>query len=874
MPLLKSPEMTLFRLINIVICIVLIGVTLPVFGQEYDDLETFDYSEIKEYEVAGVKVSGAETRDRNAIISISGLEVGKKIRIPGDDISNAVKSLWKLRLFDDVQIIQEKLEDDLLYLIIYLRERPTYSKHSYKGVKKLHHDDLNTIIEDILAKGSIITDDRKQLLIYKIQEYFIGKGFLDTKVKIREIPDKTLENAVRLIVDIKPNQKVKIADIHINGNDAFKDGRLRRKLKNTKRKKTLFKKSKFVKADYEVDKQDLVTFYNTRGYKNAKIITDTTWRNKDGLMEISIDIKEGNIFYFRDISWKGNAKYSDDQLNTVLGLAKGDIFNPELLEKRLRFSLDGRDVSSLYLDDGYLFFDVQPVEIAVENDSIDLEMRIYEGPQATIDKVTIAGNDRTNEHVVRRAIRTHPGQKFSRSDIIRSQREISNLGYFDPETMDIQTPVNQERGTVDINYKLVERPSDQLELSAGYGGFQGLIGTLGVAFNNFSIRNIKDRTQWNPLPQGDGQKFSVRVQSNSRFFRSANISFTEPWLGGKKPNAFTIGAVYTGSDYSLFSQGKLNIFRVFAGLGRQLKWPDDFFSSSTTLTYENIGLENYSFAGFFVNNTPIRNGVFKNISLTQTFTRSSISEPIYPTSGSRVSLSLKLTPPYSLFRDNSDAGEISQARQDEIMEELDFNFGPANPPTAADYADAINSESLARRFKFLEYHKWRFDAEWYYSIVGKLVLAANLKLGIVGYYNEDIGIGPFERFELGGDGLSNQNVGITGRDIIALRGYEVSDLPVNNNLGGASIFDKVTMELRYPLSTNPSSTIYVHAFVQGGNSWIGFKNFNPFEMRRSAGGGLRVFLPMFGLLGFDYGWGFDNPGMFGNFNIVLGFEPD
>ncbi len=862
------------KIFQFIIILVFLSLSTVSIAQQYDDVETFDYSEVKEYEIGGVNVVGAETRDRNAILTISGLQVGSKVRIPGDDIPNAVKSLWKLRLFDDVQILQEKIESDLLFLEIFLRERPTYSKHSFKGVKKVHHDELNTIVEDVLSKGSIITDDRKQLVTIKIIDYFMGKGFLDTKVKIREIPDKDIDNAVRLIVDINPKERVKIDNINFEGVTAFKEGKLRRKLKETKQKKAIFKKSKFVKEDYEGDKQSLIAFYNTRGYKNAKIVSDSVYRNKEGELMIDMVIKEGNVFLFRDITWKGNSKYNDDQLNTILGLAKGDVFNPELLEKRLRFSQDGRDISSLYLDDGYLFFDVQPVEVAVQNDSVDIEMRIYEGPQATIDQVTIAGNDRTHEHVIRRAIRTHPGQKFSRSDIIRSQREISNLGYFNPETMDIQTPVNQERGTVDINYVLEERPSDQLELSAGYGGFQGLIGTLGLAFNNFSLRNIRDRSKWNPLPQGDGQKFSVRVQSNSRFFRSANISFTEPWLGGKKPNSFTVGAVYTGSDYSLLNQGQLNIVRVFAGLGRQLKWPDDFFSSSTTLTYENIILDNYSFSGFFVDNVPVTSGKFNNISLTQTFSRSSISEPIYPTSGSRMSLSLKVTPPYSLFKKDLTVGTLSPDDEDEIRRTIDFDRGPANPATDADYDAAFDAAKLSQRFKFLEYHKWRFDAEWYYSIVGKLVLAANLKFGILGYYNDDIGIGPFERFELGGDGLSNQNVGITGRDIISLRGYETTDIEANNNRGGASIFNKATLELRYPISTNPSSTIYLHGFVQGGNSWIGFKNFNPFEMRRSAGGGLRVFLPMFGLLGFDYGWGFDNPQTFGNFSIVLGFEPD
>jgi len=840
-----------------------------------DTSEFFDYSERKTFEIGGVTVTGAENRDRNAIISISKFRVGDKINIPGDDIPAAIKALWRLRLFEDVQIRQEKLVDNIIFLNIYLKERPTLSRYSYEGVKKGDHDDLNDELTGILTKGSIVTADVKKKCIDKITNFYVGKGKLDAQVNIEEYPDEVKENAVRLVFQIDQKDRVKIEDINFEGNEAFSDRKLRRKLKGTKRKGTLFKKTKFVESDYEDDKKNIIAHYNKFGYRDAKILSDSIWREEDGDLQISININEGNVYHYRNIKWKGNSVYTDDQLSTILGIIPGDIYNPELLETRLRFSQDGRDISSLYLDDGYLFFQVEPTEVAVVGDSIDIEMRIYEGAQATINEVTIEGNTRTHEHVIRRQIRTKPGNKFSRSDIIRSQRELMNLGYFNPETMDIQTPVNQANGTVDIKYVVEERPSDQLELSAGYGGASGLIGTLGVTFNNFSVRNIRDKSTWSPLPQGDGQKLSLRIQSNSRFFRSYNFSFTEPWLGGKKPRSFTLGAVASSFDYSAFGQGKLSIVRGFIGLGTQLKWPDDFFSSSTTLTLENIALEDYNRGQFFINGRNISTGNFKNFSIRQVFSRSSVADPIFPRRGSRISLTVQFTPPYSLFRDPQ--VELTSDEKAELIDKEIRVRGPGNPLTEADIDNLYFIETNARKFEFLEYHKWRIDGEWYFNMFNKFVLAANAKIGMIGTYSDEIGLTPFERFELGGDGLSNQNVGITGKDIISLRGYEVGDLEQNiNGNGGATYFNKYTLELRYPLSTNPNSTIYLHGFVQGGNSFGDFQDFNPFELKRSTGFGMRVFLPMFGLLGFDYGWGLDREGTGNNamFNIVLGFEPD
>ncbi len=859
----------------LLLCLCIWGTATPLFAQQTPPL--VDYKDKKTYEIGGITISGAETRDKNAIKSIAGLKEGAKIQIPGPLVPAAVKSLMKLRLFDDVQIIQERVENDVVFLKIVLIERPILSRWSYKGIKTSQHEDLNEFVKNILTKGGIVTDDQKELAKAKIREFYIGKGKLDVRVTVKEIPEETKANSIRIEFTIDQLDRVKVAEIEFEGNQSFSDRKLRKQFKKVKRKGTLFKKSKFIDKEYKEDTKSLLTFYQNEGFKNIMIVSDTLFRNAEGQIVIQVKIDEGKRHFFRNIRWKGNSIYTDDQLYSVLGISKGDVYNPELLQNRLKFSQDGRDISSLYLDDGYLAFDVDPVEVAIENDSVDIEMRMFEGPQFTVDNVIIKGNDRTNEHIVRREIRTRPGQKFSRSNIIRSQREIINLGYFNPENLGINTPVNQARGTVDIEYTLEEKPSDQLELSAGYGGFSGLIGTLGVVFNNFSLANVRDRSTWSPLPQGDGQKLSVRLQSNSRFFKSYNFSFTEPWLGGKKPRSFTIGAVQTAFDYSLSGAGKLKITRGYIGLGSQLKWPDDFFSSNTTINIEQIELDNFRSGGF-----AITKGSFNNFSIRQTFVRSSISDPLYPRRGSKVSLSIQVTPPYSLFRKDN-TFTPTDAQREEIIIELKFEYGPARPVTEADVEAKINELKEASKFRWLEYHKWKIASEWYYNVVDKLVVATTAKVGILSIYNNDIGIPPFERFQLGGDGINNQNAGLQGKEIISQRGYDIKDIAGNGELTssggyvGAPIYNKFTVELRYPLSLNPNSTIYATTWIQGGNAYKSFKEFNPFDLKRSFGVGARVFLPMFGLLGFDYGWGFDKvvtDGNYGRFNIVLGFEPE
>lgn len=819
-----------------------------------DTLPVTNYDNPRDYEIGGVKVVGASYSDENAIISISGLQVGNKIRIPGPDIQKAIKALWKLRLFTDVQVVKEKSIGDIVFLEIRVQERPRLSRYSYQGVKKGYHDDLNEEVDKHLLKGGIVTENVKVNASKAIEQFFIGKGFLDARCTVSEAPDSSRANSVGLVFNLSRGPRIKIDKIDFDGNAEVKDRKLRKQLKETKEKGRIFASSKFIKKDYEADKEKLIAYYNTQGFRDARILYDSLWRNEDGELMVKLKIDEGNRYYFRDISWKGNSIYETQVLADVLGIEKGEIYNQELLDTRLRFSQDGRDVSTLYMDNGYLFFQVDPIEVAVEGDSIDLEIRIFEGPQATIDKVVIKGNDRTHEHVIRRELRTRPGQKFSRSDIIRSQREIINLGYFNPEALGINTPVNPQRGTVDIEYAVEEKPSDQLELSAGWGGVQRVIGTLGVSFNNFSLRNIFNKEAWRPLPQGDGQRLSLRAQTNGDFYQSYNVSFTEPWLGGKKPTSFTAAGFFNrfafgrrGTDtYQSF-----NIKQASISLGTRLKWPDDNFVISTALNIQTLTLDNWV-RGLFRSDEGeiVREGNYNNFSIRQTIARSTVNDPIFPQDGSRISLSVQVTPPYSLFNPNRD----------------------------------YTSEPAEERFRYLEYHKWRFDAEWYTPIVGKLILKAQAKIGLLGFYNREIGSSPFERFQLGGDGINNQQFGFAGVDIISLRGYEINELEANvDPSGGTSatpLFDKFTLELRYPLSLNPSSTIYVLAFAQGGNSWREFRDFNPFDVKRSVGMGLRVFLPMFGVLGFDYGIGFDKTGAdrslkaLGDFNIVLGFEPE
>lgn len=820
------------------------------------DLPVFDYSEPQEYEIGGIKVQGAFFAEENAIIGVTGLSVGKNVRIPGPDIPRAIKNLWRLRLFTNVAIEEEKTIGDVIFLTVRVEERPRFLRHSFEGAKQGRHEDLNEEINKFLVRGGIVTEDAKVNAAEAVRGYYIEKGYLDATVSVEEITDSTRANSVRLVFDIDKRDKVKISEINFIGNEAIKEKKLQKQMKETNEKRKLLKGSKFQPEEYETDKEAVIAYYNTLGYRDARILGDSVYRDEDGELVIDIDINEGSQYYYRNITWKGNSIYEADVLGRVLGIERGDVYNEQELQERLSFSQDNADVSSLYMDNGYLFFSVDPIEVAIEGDSIDLEMRIFEGPQATIDKVVINGNDRTHEHVIRREVFTRPGQKFSRSDIIRSQRQIIGLGYFNQETLGIETPVNPERGTVDIIYTVEEKPSDQLELSAGWGGRRGVIGTLGVTFNNFSLRNLFNREAWHPLPQGDGQRLSLRAQTNGRFYQSYNASLTEPWLGGKRPTSLSVSAFYNKYDFGTSQAPRqLIIQQGSVSLGTRLRWPDDNFILRAGINLQTLTLDRWGELFTTDEGEQVTTGNYNNFSFQFTLARQTATDPIFPKQGSNIELSVQFTPPYRSLGIRDD------------------------PELLAD---------VEERFRYVEYHKWRLNADWYTPLTGKFVLKTQAKIGFVGAYDNEVGVSPFERFQLGGDGVNNQQFAFAGVDIVSLRGYEIEDLPNNfifsENTGNrriaTPIFSKYTVELRYPLSLNPSSTIFVLAFAQGGNTWRTARDFNPFDLRRSVGFGARVFLPMFGTLGFDWGVGFDKDreatenGNLSTFNIILGFEPE
>lgn len=872
--------------------------------------EIFKSKYPKMYVIDGIRVTGSRAFDEGLIVSISGLSVGDKVALPGTDaFAKAIAKLWRQNLVANADIYITNLVDDKIYLEIALTERPRLLDYTFSGVKKGEKDDL--IPKLGLARDRVLTENMKLSAVEAIRKFFYGKGYRNVQINMTETVLQGVANAVSLNFDIHKGRKVKINSINFVGNETVSSLKLKKQMKGTKEMtrislypekivspysdtvhagnsfrqylkdmgymsptKTkdyldpyfrikLFSSSKFNDTKYQEDKDKLLEFYNAQGYRDANLVKDTQIMNQQGNLDVHFKINEGHKYYFGNIAWKGNTKYSDSILNIILGIRKGDIYNLDILNKRLgkQLTAEGGDISSLYQDDGYLFFRIDPIETSVYNDTIDHEIRIVEGPQATIGKVTVTGNDKTKDHVIIRELRTIPGEKFSRSDIIRTQRELSQLGYFNPEKISPNIVPNAENGTVDINWQVEEKSSDQLELSAGFGGGIGLTGTLGVTFNNFSLRNIGHKSSWQPLPSGDGQRLSLRVQSNGRAYRSYNFSFTEPWLGGKKRNSFSISYFNTKFSNTVNAYGSyckdcgdtsyLKTTGFSVSLGKQLKWPDDFFTLIYSLNFQQYKLMNYS--GIFNN---LRNGTSTNISLKMTLLRNSAGpNPVFPSSGSNFLLSGQFTLPYSLLGINKD---------------------------------------LTNQYKLPEFHKWRFTADWY-TPIGRargeeknkqFILKTSAKFGFIGRYNKDRDISPFERFQVGDAGLSN-TFALLGYDIIAHRGYPVyssSDPKVNPD--GVSpteyftIFNKYTAELRYPFSTNPSSTIYGLAFFEAANGWYKFSDYNPFKLRRSVGVGMRFFLPMFGLLGFDYGIGLDrydqSTGLKGaaKFTFMLGQEAD
>lgn len=833
---------------------------------------SINYSSPREYEIAHIEIKGVQFLDNNALISLSGLRVGDKIKVPGDEVSTAIKKLWKQGIIGNISIYASKIEDDKIWLVIELTERPRLTRYEIKGVNKTQQGEIKDKIE--LVRGKVLTDVVIKNTELAILNYMESKGYLNAKVNVVQQADTILRNSVYLNINIQKGQKVKIRNIQFKGRQHFTSAKLRKKLKNTgmtvkfslptelikttgrllwppnlidfitdSKKGTqdefreymashvnfnFFKSAKYVKADFEEDKKLLISFYNSKGYRDAEIVSDTTYNISNKYMNIDIEVNSGEKYYFRNINWTGNYKYTDEQLSSVLGIEKGDIYDLDLVNKKLNFNPTGVDISALYLDDGYLFFSINPVEVGIHEDSIDLEMRIFEGAQATIDKIIITGNYKTNDHVILRQLRTLPGNKFSRAELLRTKNEISQLGYFNPENvipLPIPDPVNE---TVDIEWQLEERSNDQIQLSGGWGGTFGFVGTFGVSFNNFSIRNILHMDKWRGLPVGDGQSLSLRFQANGRNFQSYSFSFVEPWLGGRKPNSF--GLSYSKSIQRSISAsnevtGSLKVTGVSMSLGRRVKWPDDFFTVSNSISYQRYDLFQFNSRSF-----GFSTGEANSFTLNTTLARNSLDQFMYPRNGSSLSLSVSFTPPYSLFG-----------------------------------RDVSAEDDNATKFKWLEYHKWNFDSRYFLTLAGKLVLAMRAHFGYIGAYDNALGVGPFERFQLGGDGLTGQNF-LLGTDVIGLRGYpnnSITPIDIENNIEGGTIFNKYVMEMRYPISLEPTATIYALTFIEGGNNWNDFAEFNPYNIKKSAGLGLRIFMPAFGLMGIDWGYGFDRvPGSF------------
>ena len=796
-----------------------------------------DYGNPQQYEVGGIVTSGTQFLDEAVLINISGISVGDSIDVPGEKISKAIENLWKQGLFSDIKIVATHAFGKKIFLEIRLQERPRLSTFKFTGVSKSEADKIR---EKISLGDKVVTENLLETTKNTIVNFYLEKGYLNTEVNIVSVKDSLFSNREKLTINVNKKSKVKVNSIIFEGNKFFKESTLKRAMKETKEKKwwKIFTSSKFIDDKYQEDKSKIVVKYNDKGYRDARIVSDSIYKFDENSINIKIKIDEGNQYFFRNINWLGNTKHTSQELNSILGIKKGDVYDQSVLDQHLFMSQNNRDVSSLYMDDGYLFFSVTPVEVNVEGDSIDFEMRIYEGKQARINKVTVAGNVKTNDRVIMREIRTKPGQLFSRADIIRTQRELAQLGYFDQEKLGVNPIPNPADGTVDIEYTVEEKPADQLELSGGYGANQ-LVGTLGISFNNFSARNFFKKGAWRPLPSGDGQKLSLRAQTNGKYYQSYNASFTEPWLGGKKPNSFSVTLFHSiqtsGSASDNVGKQSITISGISLGLGKRLKKPDDYFTIYHEVSYQYYILKNYG--GTFL----FSNGTSNNLSFQETISRNSIDAPIYPRTGSQLSFTLQLTPPYSLF--NS-----------------------INYKTASD----------AVKYKFIEYHKWKFTSSWFTKLAGNLILNTKIQYGFLGLYNRNLGASPFERFYLGGDGLSGFS--LDGREIIALRGYENNSVTPQNSNGaqiGGTIFDKYTFELRYPVSLNPSATIYFLSFAEAGNSWLNFKEFNPFSMKRSLGFGIRIFLPVFGLLGLDYGYGYDaipnNPGAnLGQFHFSIG----
>lgn len=780
----------------------------------------FNYATPQKYELGGVRVEGADNFDHQAIKLIAGLRQGQPITLPSDQISQAIKNLWDEGLFSSVEIEAEKEFAGVVYLVIKLTPRPKLSRMKFKGVTRREVDKVREEIK--LSSGKTITENLIFTTQNKIKGYFREKGYTNVKVAITRVIDTLINNSEIFVIDINKGEKVKIKEIILDGTSSLPEWKLKAAMKDTKQKSwwRFYKRSKYNTTAYERDKESLLNKLKGTGLRDVAITKDSIYQIDDKHMGIYLKFAEGEKYYFGSITWLGNTKFSNGMLDTVFGIKFDDVYNKPLLDQRLNQSQDGRDISSLYMDRGYLFFNIQAIETGVTNNHINYEMRIIEGKEARVRNIIIKGNTKTNEHVIRREIRTKPGDLFSKNDIIRTQRELAQLGYFNEQGFQVLPIPNPQDGTVDIEYTVEEKSADQIELSGGYGAGR-VIGTLGLTFSNFSLKNTFKKEAWSPLPTGDGQRLSIRAQTNGRFYQGYNFSFTEPWMGGKKPNSLTFYVSHTSfSQTGTLRKTDANyrgvgITGAGIGLGRRKKFPDDYFSAYYELSYQYYDVQNYP--QLFPN---FSDGYANDMALKYSLQRNSINSPIYPAEGSKLSFTAKATLPYSLMDNKPDS-----------------------------YATAQD------QYRYLEYYKLKLTGEFYFPLTKdkKLVISPRFGFGLMGSYNSAKGLTPFERFTLGGSGLSGVNQ-FGGREIIALRGYDDNAL---SSTGGDPLIAKYTMEVRYPISLNPQATFFVLAFAEAGNTFTDFRKFNPFNVKRAAGMGIRIFLPMFGMLGLDYGFGFD-----------------
>lgn len=815
-----------------------------------------DLSVPKRYEVGGITTSGSPNFDTRLLL----FGVGDLIEVPGDDISRSIKRIWSTGLYEDIDISVTRIVGDLIFLNVYVVERSRLVSFGFKGTRKTEETDLRELIK--IAQGNIVNDNMKQTCINMIKKFYVDKGYYNCDVTVEEFKDEKISKGVTLVFSVNKDRKVKIDKIFFVGsNGGVSPGRLKKSMENTKEmtrimpfykadtviayfikhpeyykskdllehledffsdriKIRITKTSKFIKEEYEKDKISLISKYNEFGYRDAYIERDSLVFSK-GKVNVYLFVNEGDKYFFRNITFAGNTKYNSDLLYQLLNISKGEVYNQTRLLTNLTANESGNDISSLYMNDGYLFFNANPVEVLIENDSIDIEIRIREGRQAVYNRIMISGNTKTSDNVILREVTTIPGQLFNRADLIRTQQVLLSLGYFNQETMNVIPKPNEADGTVDLTYMVEEASSDQLELSLGYSGQSiGLILSAGVTFNNFSFKKMFKKEAWTPVPGGDGQRLALKASVTQKYYQYYVFSFTEPWVGGKKPNSLTTSLTYqvqtNGKVVSDDSYSALKILGASATYSKKVKWPDDYFQVSHTLLYQRYEVKNYSTLFVF------SDGYSNNLSYTFSVGRSSVNAPIYPREGSDLLFSVQLTPPYSLFSNKN-----------------------------------YSSLDAQEKYKWLEMHKWKFNLSWYTKIVENLVLNVRFKSGFMGYYNKDIGPSPFERFYLGGDGLSTW--ALDGREVIGMRGYTDASLTpkVNSSTVGGSIYNKFTAELRYPITLNPSATIYLLAFAEAGKAWLDPRQYSPFNMYKSAGVGVRIFLPMFGLLGFDWGYGFD-----------------